>query len=133
MRLGDIIAFRKDLYFEGAVQADWFYDREKAALVAENFVFHGKNYFGVEAKKDSIDTVGFVKALANKICKEAKAKIRTVSKYTEQVFRMYGGRTEKVTLLFDKKLIGAIFFFGVGALVIVLFNVGNGLFTTTTP
>lgn len=30
------------------------------------------------------------------------------------------------------KLIGAIFFFGVGALVIVLFNVGNGLFTTTT-
>ena len=72
MRLGDIIAFRKDLYFEGAVQADWFYDREKAALVAENFVFHGKNYFGVEAKKDSIDTVGFVKALANKIGKEAE-------------------------------------------------------------
>ena len=51
MRLGDIIAFRKDLYFEGAVQADWFYDREKAALVAENFVFHGKNYFGVEEMK----------------------------------------------------------------------------------
>ena len=72
MRLGDIITFRKDLYFEGAVQADWFYDREKAAMVAENFVFHGKNYFGVEAKKDSIDTVSFVKAIANKIGKETE-------------------------------------------------------------
>lgn len=72
MRLGDIIEFRKDLYFEGAVQADWFYDRQKAAKVAENFVFHGKNYYGVEGKKDSIDTVSFVKALANKIGKESE-------------------------------------------------------------
>ena len=72
MRLGDIIEFRKDLYFEGAVQADWFYDRQKAAKVAENFVFHGKNYFGVEAKKDSIDTISFVKALANKIGKDSE-------------------------------------------------------------
>ncbi len=72
MRLGDIIEFRKDLYFEGAVQADWFYDRQKAAKVAENFVFHGKNYYGVEAKKDSIDTVSFVKALANKIGKDSE-------------------------------------------------------------
>ena len=50
-----------------------------------------------------------VEIMPDKICKEAKAKIRTVSKYTEQVFRMYGGRTEKVTLLFDKKLIGTVY------------------------
>lgn len=72
MRLGDIIEFRKDLYFEGAVQADWFYDREKAAKVAENFVFHSKDYFGVEAKKDSIDTVSLVMALAAKFGKESE-------------------------------------------------------------
>ena len=72
MRLGDIIEFRKDLFFEGAVQADWFYDRQRAAKVAENFVFHGKNYFGVERKKDTIDTVSLVKALARKFGKESE-------------------------------------------------------------
>ena len=49
MELGKILEFRRDLYFEGAVQADWFYSQEKAAKVAENFVFQGKQYFGVEA------------------------------------------------------------------------------------
>ena len=44
MELGKILEFRRDLYFEGAVQADWFYSQEKAAKVAENFVFHGKQY-----------------------------------------------------------------------------------------
>ena len=70
MRLGEIIEFRNDLYFEGAVQADWFYDPAKAAKVAENFVFHGKNYFGVEAKKNSIDTISFVSEIAGKLGKE---------------------------------------------------------------
>ena len=72
MRLGEIISFRKDLYFEGAVQADWFYDHDKAAKVAENFVFHGKDYFGVEAKKDSIDTISLVRSLANKFGRESE-------------------------------------------------------------
>lgn len=68
MRIGDIIAFRKDLYFEGAVQADWFYVPEKAAKVAENFVFHGKDYYGVESKtkNKTIDTISLVKTLAEK-------------------------------------------------------------------
>ena len=48
MELGNILEFRKDLYFEGAVQADWFYSPERAAKVAENFVFHGNQYFGIE-------------------------------------------------------------------------------------
>ena len=33
MELGKILEFRRDLYFEGAVQADWFYDKEKSAKV----------------------------------------------------------------------------------------------------
>lgn len=56
-----------------------------------------------------VDRMDTVEVQPGKICKDAKAKIRTVSKYTEQVFRMYGGRTEKVTLLFDKKLIGTVY------------------------
>lgn len=71
MELGKILEFRKDLYFEGAVQADWFYDQEKAVKVSENFVFHGKQYFGVEdqgiGNKKRIDTISLVKELAEKM------------------------------------------------------------------
>lgn len=69
MKLGDILTFRSDLYFEGAVQADWFYRKDKAAKVAENFVFHGKKYFGIEdsASKKRIDTISLVEELSNKL------------------------------------------------------------------
>ena len=64
MELGNILEFRKDLYFEGAVQADWFYSPERAAKVAENFVFHGNQYFGIEdqgvGNKKRIDTISLV-------------------------------------------------------------------------
>ena len=71
MRLGEVLSFRKELYFEGAVQADWFYSPEKSALVSENFVFHGKQYFGIEEQgvgnKKRIATVDLVKELAEKL------------------------------------------------------------------
>lgn len=71
MELGNILEFRKDLYFEGAVQADWFYSKEKSSKVAENFVFHGKTYYGVEEQgigaKKRIDTISFTKELVEKL------------------------------------------------------------------
>lgn len=71
MQLGQLIEFRKDLYFEGAVQADWFYSQEKASKVAENFVFHGNQYYGIEntniGSKKRIDTVSLVKELLDKL------------------------------------------------------------------
>ena len=74
MRFGELLEFRKDLYFEGAVQIDWFYDQSRAAKVAENFVFHGKNYFGVEETtsggKKRIDTISLVQALSGKLTDE---------------------------------------------------------------
>lgn len=74
MELGKILEFRRDLYFEGAVQADWFYSQEKAAKVAENFVFHGKQYFGEEEQgagsKRRIDTISLVEELAEKTTDE---------------------------------------------------------------
>ena len=74
MKLGELLEFRKDLYFEGAVQIDWFYDPMRAAKVAENFVFHGKDYFGVEeitlGGKKRIDTVGLVQSLTAKLSDE---------------------------------------------------------------
>ena len=74
MKFGELLEFRKDLYFEGAVQIDWFYDQSRAAKVAESFVFHGKDYFGVEETtsggKKRIDTIGLVQALSGKLTDE---------------------------------------------------------------
>ena len=71
MELGKVIEFRKDLYFEGAVQADWFYNPEKASKVAENFVFHGKQYFSGDEQSSGnrrrIDTISLVEELATKM------------------------------------------------------------------
>lgn len=71
MELGKVLGFRKDLYFEGAVQADWFYSKEKAKKVSENFVFHGKEYYGIEEQgiglQKRIDTISFVKELVEKL------------------------------------------------------------------
>ncbi len=71
MELRNILEFRKDLYFEGAVQADWFYSPERAAKVAENFVFHGNQYFGIEdqgvGNKKRIDTISLVEELVTKL------------------------------------------------------------------
>lgn len=71
MELGNVLEFRKDLYFEGAVQADWFYSPERAAKVAENFVFHGNQYFGIEdqgvGNKKRIDTISLVEELVTKL------------------------------------------------------------------
>ena len=71
MKLKDLLEFRKDLYFEGAVQADWFYSPEKASKVSENFVFHGKQYFGIEdqgiGNRRRIDTISLVEELTSKL------------------------------------------------------------------
>ena len=48
MRIGDIVEFDKKRYFGGAVQANWFYDEDKALAIADSYVFHGPKYHGVE-------------------------------------------------------------------------------------
>ena len=70
MRFGDIIGFREDLFFEGAVQIDWFHNQLKASKVASSYVFHGKDYFGVSDEPTGhklTDTVTFFKIIAEKI------------------------------------------------------------------
>jgi len=71
MKLNNLLEFRKDLYFEDAVQADWFYSPERASKVSENFVFHGKQYFGIEdqgvGNKKRIDTISLVEELVGKL------------------------------------------------------------------
>ncbi|WP_341357476.1 hypothetical protein [Rossellomorea sp. y25] len=72
-KLKDIIRFKKELYFNGAVQVDWFYNQERQAEVAKSFVFHGPEYFGVGEDDITfkshrlVDTATFTKIIANKL------------------------------------------------------------------
>ena len=51
MLIKDILAFNKKQYFNGAVQANWFYDSNKVTDVASSYVFHGPKYHGVVQKE----------------------------------------------------------------------------------
>ena len=66
MKYCDIVSFRKDLLFEGAVQIGWFENNERLAnKAAEHYIFHGPDYHGVvqddsfDAEHALIDTAAF--------------------------------------------------------------------------
>lgn len=82
MRFGNIIRFRDDLFFEGAVQIDWFYEPKKASTVAKSFVFHGKNYFGIPESgqaRSVADTASFVQSIAGKLEDEQRSNPFTLA------------------------------------------------------
>lgn len=55
MLLGDLVGFKNELFFEGAVQLRWVEEKpEKAAEAAENFVFHGPRYHGVHQDDSNV-------------------------------------------------------------------------------
>jgi predicted DNA-binding transcriptional regulator YafY len=107
------------LYFDLDENLNKAYRKDKAIYEIEPIalVFNNDNYYLMaydpttdnEVRNYRVDRMDSVQHLDKCICKAAAEKIRTVSKYTEQVFRMYGGRTELVTLQFEKKLIGSIY------------------------
>jgi len=72
VKLSEIIKVRDDIVFGGAVQVDWFY-QEKAKLIAENFVFHGPDFFGVTegdieySDHKLMDTCSYSKLISDKL------------------------------------------------------------------
>ncbi|OQB76590.1 MAG: hypothetical protein BWX92_01653 [Deltaproteobacteria bacterium ADurb.Bin135] len=69
MKLADLITFRKDRLFQGAVQISWFEtDPSQSKKAAENFVFHGPDYHG--AGESDIDTATFVRDILTRITGE---------------------------------------------------------------
>lgn len=69
--IGDIVRFRGDKLFNGAVNIDWLEtDKAKAAAASSAFVFHGPSYHGVSQTDIGTshghrlqDTASFVKAI----------------------------------------------------------------------
>ncbi len=72
--LGEIIRFRDDKLFQGAVDVSWFYrDRDKAREAAATFVFHGPRYHGVRQQEGYhehrlTDTATFACSIVNQAC-----------------------------------------------------------------
>lgn len=72
--LGDIVKFRGDKLFNGAVNIDWLETNEaKASVAASAFVFHGPAYHGVSQADVGFshghrlqDTASFVKTVLNR-------------------------------------------------------------------
>ena len=71
MRFDEILSFRSDLYFEGAVQADWFYNPSQSKKVSESFVFHGPQNHAVTTEevgyRNLIDTASFAQKIVEKL------------------------------------------------------------------
>ena len=56
-----------------------------------------------------LDRIESVKLLDDVICEETKSRRRGIAHYKASIFKMYGGKTEKVTLEFDGSLIDSIY------------------------
>lgn len=76
MKIGDLVSFHNENFFEGAVQLRWVTDRpEQAKQAANAFVFHGPRYHGAaDAETDGIaggyrlkDSASFVHELLGSI------------------------------------------------------------------
>lgn len=73
MEIKNILSFKKENIFDGAVQIDWFYDKKLRGEVASSYIFHGPKYFGLSSndiknnKHKLIDTASFIKNISDKI------------------------------------------------------------------
>ena len=91
-------------------------------LLAYSEKYHGKTTYRI----DRMETVDIDVA---DICAEAQEMQSSVDEHVKQAFRMYGGRTAKVTLQFDRSLIGCIYDkFGEETKIVAM---GNDCFGTT--
>jgi len=78
-KIGDLVEIKKDSFFNGAVQAEWFYDDSRRKSVAESYIFHGPKYYGVTSSDVSsrshklCDTVTFTKTIIDKIYNDTRS------------------------------------------------------------
>lgn len=79
--VGDVVSFRSDLFFEGAVQLRWVdEDPERALKAASNFVFHGPRYHATRREDDSDgyvlrDTASFSSDLVGAFAKGSNSRV----------------------------------------------------------
>lgn len=105
-------------YFNLDENGNKAYRRDHHHYVVEPIalVFNEDNYYLISysARHDGtanyrLDRMEAVEIIDEDICEKAIALRESVSGYTEQVFKMYGGETVEVVLEFSDNLIGAVY------------------------
>lgn len=105
-------------YFDLDENGERIYRREGHHYVVEPIalVFNEDNYYLTcySARHDStsnyrVDRMDSVEIIDELCCEKAVALRNEVAEYTEQVFKMFGGKQEDVTLKFDRSLIGVVY------------------------
>lgn len=73
MKVNDVLAFNKERYFNGAIQAEWFYDSRISYETGSSYVFHGPSYYGVSnqdvqaGEHKLLDTISFTSMMSDRI------------------------------------------------------------------
>ena len=105
-------------YFDLNENGEKVYRREHRAYIVEPvaLVFNEDNYYlmAYSAKYDEsanyrMDRMDHVEVMEEDISGKTLALRDSLDDYTEQVFKMYGGRQEDIVLEFDAKLIGVVY------------------------
>ena len=105
-------------YYDLDENGEKIYRREKHHYVVEPvaLVFNEDNYYLISysSRHDGtanyrVDRMEAVEVIEEDICEKAISLRDSVSGYTEQVFKMYGGDTVEVVLSFDDTLISVIY------------------------
>ena len=106
------------LYFDLNENGERVYRRGGHHYVVEPIalVFNEDNYYMTcySSRHDStsnyrVDRMDGVEIIEEPCCKKAIALRDEVAAYTEQAFKMFGGRPEDVVLEFDRSLIGVVY------------------------
>ena len=105
-------------YFDLNENGDKIYRREHRVYIVEPvaLLFNEDNYYlmAYSAKYDGtanyrVDRMDHVEVIEEHISEKAREMRCGLDDYTEQVFKMYGGRQEDIVLEFDTKLIGVVY------------------------
>lgn len=105
-------------YFDLDEKRNRVYRKEKKRYITDPvaLVFSEDSYYLVaysqkyqNAVNYRVDRMDTVEVEENSICEEALIKKRKTETYTEQVFKMYNGKTETVTLEFAPELLGSVY------------------------
>lgn len=105
-------------YFDLDEKGNHIYRKDKKRYITDPvaLVFSEDNYYLVSYSRKyqgstnyRVDRMDTVEIEETPVCKEADIRKRQTESYTEQVFKMYNGQVETVTLEFPLELLGAVY------------------------
>ena len=106
------------VYFDLDENGEHVYRKEKKRYIADPMalIFRDDNYYLMTHSEKynnicnyRVDRMENVEIEDERVCREAIIESEHISEYTDRVFKMYGGKSIKAVLKFERELIGAFF------------------------